>query len=295
MSETSFTGRKRDRKTRSSVRFADFAAQTLITVGGVGTILAVLGVCVFLFWVAAPLFLSPKVGAPASAAATVGAPDPKTDARVAAFAVDDGEALGWIVRSDGGFQVVDLGSGAASAAAPLVKDAAPTAVAANARQARFALGFADGSIVTGKIGLKNLGVKDADAPAGAAELKAGKSLLDGASVVQRVKDGSLKRFLAVPAVDKPNVKLAGGRKPILVDHVSGQNGTMVVALTDDGVLRFERTRKTKDLVTGKETKTVAAGTVVGYDPAAMKEPPRWLKTTGLADSIYLIWTDGAAR
>ncbi|MGL4465713.1 MAG: ABC transporter permease subunit, partial [Planctomycetia bacterium] len=46
---------------------------------------------------------------------------------------------------------------------------------------------------------------------------------------------------------------------------------------------------------GKETKTVAAGTVVGYDPAAMKEPPRWLKTTGLADSIYLIWTDGAAR
>ncbi|MGL5094116.1 MAG: hypothetical protein ACRDD1_00910, partial [Planctomycetia bacterium] len=66
MSETSFTGRKRDRKTRSSVRFADFAAQTLITVGGVGTILAVLGVCVFLFWVAAPLFLSPKVGAPAS-------------------------------------------------------------------------------------------------------------------------------------------------------------------------------------------------------------------------------------
>ena len=62
MSEArNFTGRTRRRTTRRSVRIVDRMARVLISVAGVGTILAVLGVSLFLIWVAAPLFLSARV------------------------------------------------------------------------------------------------------------------------------------------------------------------------------------------------------------------------------------------
>ena len=50
-----FTGRKRDRRPKASVKVVDRIAQSLITVGGLGSILAVSMVGVFLVWVAAPL------------------------------------------------------------------------------------------------------------------------------------------------------------------------------------------------------------------------------------------------
>ena len=48
MSTKTFTGRTRKRKTRRNVKAVDRLAQGLITVGGLGTILAVCGVCVVL-------------------------------------------------------------------------------------------------------------------------------------------------------------------------------------------------------------------------------------------------------
>jgi phosphate transport system permease protein len=57
----SFTGRRRQRQTRLSVRIADKAARSIITVGGIGTIVAVSTVFLFLFWVVWPLFLPASV------------------------------------------------------------------------------------------------------------------------------------------------------------------------------------------------------------------------------------------
>jgi phosphate transport system permease protein len=54
--ERTFTGRDRRRRGNPWVRTGDALARILITLGGVGTIAAVLLVGVFLFVVAAPLF-----------------------------------------------------------------------------------------------------------------------------------------------------------------------------------------------------------------------------------------------
>ena len=51
-----FTGRSRRRRGHPWVRAGDAIARILITLGGIGTIAAVLLVGVFLFVVAAPLF-----------------------------------------------------------------------------------------------------------------------------------------------------------------------------------------------------------------------------------------------
>ena len=54
----SFTGRSRRRTTHPWVRYSDTIARAVITLGGIGTIVAVLAVGVFLLAVAAPLFTS---------------------------------------------------------------------------------------------------------------------------------------------------------------------------------------------------------------------------------------------
>ena len=54
--QTSFTGRGRRQATRPWVRAGDTLARLLITLGGIGTIVAVLLVGVFLLAVALPLF-----------------------------------------------------------------------------------------------------------------------------------------------------------------------------------------------------------------------------------------------
>ena len=54
--DASFTGRARRRTTRPGVRFGDTLARAVITLGGIGTIAAVLLMGVFLLAVALPLF-----------------------------------------------------------------------------------------------------------------------------------------------------------------------------------------------------------------------------------------------
>ena len=54
----SFTGHARKRVTSRKVRIAERVARTAITIGGIGTIVAVATICVFLVWVVFPLFRS---------------------------------------------------------------------------------------------------------------------------------------------------------------------------------------------------------------------------------------------
>ena len=56
-----FTGRARRRTTSWTVALGDRLARGLITVGGIGTIVAVLLVCVYLFSVVLPLFEPAKI------------------------------------------------------------------------------------------------------------------------------------------------------------------------------------------------------------------------------------------
>src|SRR5688572_13050372 len=61
--EKKFSGRRRRMKTSPLVKFGDRCARLLITVGGIGTIVAVLLICVFLVQVVIPLFFSPEMKA----------------------------------------------------------------------------------------------------------------------------------------------------------------------------------------------------------------------------------------
>ena len=85
----SFTGQRRQRTTRWQVRCADRVSRALITVGGIGTIIAVMSVCVFLVAVVLPLFTKADVGQSQSGA--VDAVNHSVDElNKAVSAIDDG-------------------------------------------------------------------------------------------------------------------------------------------------------------------------------------------------------------
>ena len=104
----SFTGRSRRRTTHPWVRASDTIARTVITLGGIGTIVAVLAVGVFLLAVAAPLFTS------ATAALDRIAPLP--DVSASFVGTDESGSVAWLLDGEGDghgrIAVVGLADGA---------------------------------------------------------------------------------------------------------------------------------------------------------------------------------------
>jgi ABC-type uncharacterized transport system permease subunit len=142
-----FTGRVRRRTSHPWVRFGDGLARGLITAGGIGTIVAVLLVGVFLLVVAAPLFSPARVRPAATAARGGGEP--------LAIGSDDSGDVAWLL-DERGIKAVGVATGDVllqrSAAESGLEGC--TAVRCVPGSLLAAAGYADGSFRTGRLGLE---------------------------------------------------------------------------------------------------------------------------------------------
>src|SRR6267142_1034318 len=134
----SFTGHSRRRKTSPLVRFGEVVSRLLITVGGIGTIIAVGMVCVFLVYVVYPLYLR------ASVRETESFPLSWKAARPLRTGVDEYQMLGWTLLSDGTLHVFRLDNGQVLERRALFPGQSLTACSAPTRDEDVAFGFADG-------------------------------------------------------------------------------------------------------------------------------------------------------
>ena len=100
-----FTGRQRRRVTKWTVALSDRLARVIIAVGGIGTIVAVSLVCVFLAWVVVPLFL------PATVEPAKTLKNPKRDNDILALGIDDYRTVGWGISKGGAVSVFRLDTG----------------------------------------------------------------------------------------------------------------------------------------------------------------------------------------
>lgn len=144
MSPESFTGRHRQRQTRWTVHWADRAARWLIVAGGIGTILAVCTVCVFLVVVVLPLFFPARIGAP-QAVERRGEPPLR-------LAIDDYNVAACLLARDGTATLLQLSDGQPLDQHPFLSGQGLTAAACNESHAAF--GFADGKVCLGRIGFQ---------------------------------------------------------------------------------------------------------------------------------------------
>ncbi len=285
--QRSFTGRARRRRGHPWVRFGDALARTLITLGGIGTIAAVLLVGVFLVVVAAPLF-RPAAARPVGGGA-VG------DERPLAMGCDEAGELVWLVGGgDAGGEVRVIG---VADGQPLLERRAAEAGLENCTVIRTAgngllaaAGFADGSFRTGRFGFDASYLAANDLPADRPAPTAGEAVLDGETLIMPGFGDQFARVSLVTDLATPGgERLPGAIVDIDVTRLAG--GPLVAAVDASGRVRVESASSRRNMLTGKTTVTSAGGTI---EPTEGFQP-RFIRVSERGDQLFLIAADGAGR
>ena len=281
MTQPSLTGRGPRRRTRRSVRVAERVAKTMITIGGVGTILAVSLIMAFLLWVVVPLFTQSDAQARAAAPQTASTP-------TSHVVVDEYLVLAATVDHAGWVRVWRLDNGALLKEERPFGDAQPTC--SGTRAGEVAFGFADGSVRLLKLAFQSDFLNAKERPSALTAL--GGELLtviDGA-VVQRTADDQLRRQRLVIAASEP---LALGSAPVAAVDVGGDDERMLVAAAfADGGLALGEVEQSENPFTGETTNTTTLHKVAWQ--AGARGAPWKLMVTGARDRVFLVWADGTA-
>lgn len=291
MKQSSFTGRGR-RQTRRSVRVAEQVAQVLISIGGIGTILAVVLIFVFLVWVIAPLFRPGDLGQAESR--TLAAPQPS---RPIQLGIDPHVDQIWSLSEGGRLEVRGLASGELLQGLELELDGLPpSALSVTPARDLLALGFPDGRVQTASLRFADqfLGATEAEAwrRERAEDQRRVPSAAQGGLVVETERGEvrrtrfALKRDTAIrPHGDSAIVRVDASRSP---------RGVVMAQLTADGQLSIGQVDKRYDMI--DDVEIVEPYVVpVPYEPRADGAPPRWLVLDDLGRRLFLAWEDGWLR
>src|SRR5262245_22133593 len=284
-SPQSFTGReRRQRSTRFLVRFGDIASPLIITVGGIGTIIAVLTICVFLVWMVIPLFLPARVNQP-----THFAPEWKGK-RAVRTEIDEYGMMGWVLFSDGTLQLFRMDNGEPLEKHTLFPKSTVSAVSAPVGR-NLAFGFADGTVRLGRVGFESSFLREKETPPELRDLPAGKIAPHKGGLVSRTPEGQLRLQQFKAEFDDP-IKPEGEPSGIvLIDRADGVHGTVISGVTADGRVRIAAVTRRRNPITDEEIVEVTSGEL-RVPAAAEKNQPTQLLVSGVGDNVFLIWQDG---
>lgn len=280
-----FTGRRRNLRNRWSVKAGDVAARVLITIGGIGTIIAVSGVFLVLFGQVLPLFLPAQLEEPVR----FDAPWQDEPLQVA---VDEYQLLGWAFLPDGRLRVFRLDTGETLSTKQLLDGEAKLTAAAFGRDRHsVALGFADGTVRQGTIAFRTTFPPDRELSPAERALEPGEMLSRAGGVLQRSPQGELRRQEVFVELGDP---LPVASAPVtLIDRVSLDRGPLLMVCAADGTLVLNSIRERENLLTGEITQK-ATRVDLPFEPR-VGQTPAHLLLSGLGDSAYVIWKDGFLR
>ena len=274
---------RRSRITPKSVKRAEVVSRTLVTAGGMGTIVAVVLIFAFLLWVVGPLFGGGKLD-------TQGAPAAKlTNGAVLQSEVDKLRLLTWSVMRDGTLRVVRLRDGTEVSRNPIFDGAPPTAWSFSPDGPDAAAGFEDGTVRVGRIKFQERFLRSEDADTSLRALKPGdwRGTPDG--VVYVTPKGQLASKEVAISFDKP---LAAAQRPIRkIDLSITNDGPVVATLASGRTLALHRFEVTEDFMSGEERTEINSRPL----PAPPSdETPAFLCLDGTANSLTLVYRDGNA-
>lgn len=284
---TSFTGRSRLRKTRWTVHAADVAARNLIRIGGIGTIVAVSTVCLFLVWVVVPLFLPAELSAPAAV------PTPWHGADLLEFAVDEYRLIGWALSRDGMLRIFRPDNGAVLSERLLFEGAELTAASITRQGNRGVFGFADGTVRLGRIGFETTFLEAADVPEEVRRLARQESRAFDEGMIQptpqrqfRLQTVTVELAAAEPicqsAVRRLHLLTAPGDVPVFA------------AVADDGRVFLSRASERRNLLTGKPSWSIDSTLELPLPEARRRTPAAYALVMGRGETVCVAWRDGRA-
>ncbi|MEM7245289.1 MAG: ABC transporter permease subunit [Acidobacteriota bacterium] len=282
MAESSFTGRRRERRTSNRVLLIDHLAKWTITVGGLSTIGAVLLVCFFLAWVVVPLFGGGDISEPTQSAAEGRSRVLLSDEyRLASYTVDEDGRIA-LSRTDTGELLAEH--------RPLT--VAPTAFATGPGSEQVVFGFPDGRVQLVRCAFVSEFLEPEDAPDDLALLEEGAIRQSGSRLAVRTPEGQI-RFQGLEVTASEPLDLGGGSEILLVDHLERPSGSVIASYDRNGQLRCVQARTKRNLLTGKTTTRLTHLDLPA--PPTRSTPPSELFLLGLGDALLLLWPDGTGQ
>jgi phosphate transport system permease protein len=258
-------------------------ARLLITTGGIGTIVAVSVLCVFLVWVVVPLFQAPRgvetpVGRPEIAGADV------------AIGLDEYGAIGWSASQAGEIVAFQLEDGRELERERPFGSEEPCVLAISAAEGSLVSGFRDGSARLAAVRFATAYLGENELPGELRSLARGARARHGSGILEHTPSGQFRLQELLLSAQDP-VELGAGRALRLVDGVDSSAGPILAGLTEDDLLRVARGTRETNLLTGEERVEWENGELALEFPEALGAP-RWLSLTGLGDNVLLTWEDG---
>ncbi|MCG8458113.1 MAG: hypothetical protein MI919_17690, partial [Holophagales bacterium] len=223
-----FTRPRRDRTTRKSVIVADKTARFFITFGGIGTIVSVLGVALFLIYVVLPLFLPAKVGTLEPLEIDRG--------RLVSLGIDEYQLLGYTLLPSGQLEVFRIDDGRKIEERQLFEDGEMSASSFPIASDSTAFGTRDGVVQLAEIGFQTEILDTEDLPGEVVEqlrnAAEDDAFVDYRGGVLQATPGGQYRFQRLRAEMGATAEISNG--PVLqLTHVTTGDGPVVVALVED--------------------------------------------------------------
>jgi len=274
---------RRKKETRWSVRLGDILSRWIITVGGIGTVLAVSTVFLLLLWVVFPLLLPARMGEPH--------PVPLQEAdTVLKTSIDEHSLMVWQFSRDGRIRVFRLDNGDMLEERQLFPDKVITAVSFSVDSADAILGFEDGSVSFGRIGFETGFLDEDEVDPKIRELEEGGKESLGGAMVQRISRDQF-RVQRLSVDFREPVARESGAAVLLIDQSGAGSARTFAVLHEDLLFRLGRVHEQENMLTGEMTARTEEVTLP-YDPPAGFRIPSFLVLSGLGDSVSVGFADG---
>jgi phosphate transport system permease protein len=271
----------------------------VIAVGGIGTIVAVSLVCLFLVWVVVPLFLPVQVGpekavSPGmkSGAHETGIENQENgEKKIVALGIDDYRLTAWEIAQNGAICVFRIDNGQIlqqlTAEQTSLTGISAVSVAIDGQSAAF--GFADGHVQLSDIRFNYQMVPSDQLPPAAQKLLPGEVVkLDDGSLVARTEQGDFRRQKFELKLQPP---LAAANAAISrLDYVTVGSDTHICTLSADGKLRTNLLAVTHSDITDKDQSEF-----IGADlplPKTVSTPPDYVLVSDRGEGVFIAWNSG---
>jgi phosphate transport system permease protein len=278
--------RKRSMDTRRSVIWAEKIARSVITVGGLLVIVAVLGIMVFLFRVVMPLIGGGhEIG---SVSYTL-----PTSERTAWLYADEFQTIGIRIGEQGELLNFHIPSGTVLGRSSLDFEGRQlTASAGTLERDKVLLGFGDGSVQFLRLGVGITTTAEAAFPTTAAKLD-GRDFLIGDAVYTRVLSGDYRTLR--PSMELGAIEKISDAPIVALDYRVGgtvERPTIAFATVDaNAQARVSQSRVQRNMMTGQETVRTETADLPSMN-LARGVRVRSILLSGSADSAIVGTDDG---
>lgn len=294
----SYTGRQRRKRTRLSVRMGDIISKRLITIGGIGTIVAVSSVFLFLFGVVAPLFLPALVTNPAKL------PAPWGNDEIVRFTIDEYQTMAWSLSSNGQLRIfrLDTGEDVDKLEIFSATEHQITSTSFSIGSNDFALGFSDGTVQLGKLEFIPSFLERSDVPPEIKDLPVGGIATFNKEVLQKTPQGQFRSQHISATIAEP-LKVADSPIELITHLTSGEDEDAAISSNSEssfifyaGAEKLQFCRVAETQIENDFTGEVEIETeLISVDlplPASRTSAPFRLLLSARGDNAFVAWQDG---